>query len=419
MVLAGKAGIAQNIIMTFTATGEATRIDSISATNLRSSQSITFPGSGTLILNRITATESIPEHSGITGIYPNPCPGRTTLAAEIMNPGLVTLRIRNITGQDVASLTRLLEKGSHQFVLSLQESGIYLVTLITPEGSKGYKVICTGAGSLGNGVIHTGSGVNNIKDGTGMKALETGYNLGFKAGDVILYRCYSGVKVTVLADKPSESGNYVVTFAGCTDLSGKNYSVVKIGIQVWMAENLAYLPAVRPAAQGSDIWPYHYVYGYEGTVPSSAREHQNFSTYGVLYNWAAAMAGSTSSNAVPSGVKGICPTGWHLPSNAEWTILSDFIGESAGAKIKETGTEHWFSPNDAATNETGFTARPSGIRDNDNARFTGLGSNAYFWTSTEGSTSFAWYRVLDMNNDNLTRLGIYKANGFSVRCVKD
>jgi len=187
-----------------------------------------------------------------------------------------------------------------------------------------------------------------------------------------------------------------------------------------MAENLAYLPSVSPSSNGSETTPYYYVYGYQGTSVTTAKATNNYQTYGVLYNWPAAMAGEASSNSVPSGVQGVCPTGWHLPSDAEWTVLTSFLGgESvAGGKMKEAGTTHWDSPNTGANNSSGFTALPAGSRYG-NGSFGLLGYNALFWSSTEYYSSGAWSRYLYYDYANVGRYGSYKSSGFSCRCLKD
>lgn len=147
---------------------------------------------------------------------------------------------------------------------------------------------------------------------------------------------------------------------------GNVYKTIQIGNQIWMAENLKYLPSVVGYETGSVTYPYYYVYGYNGTNISDAKATENYATYGVLYNWSAVMGGAMNSNNNPSGVRGVCPEGWHVPSEAEWTELTDFLGGEvvAGGKLKETGTEHWKTPNKGATNETGFTALAGGMRSN-------------------------------------------------------
>ena len=200
----------------------------------------------------------------------------------------------------------------------------------------------------------------------------------------------------------------------------KTYSYKTIGTQVWMTENLAYLPSVVGPGTGSASTAYYYVYGYDGTDVATAKATANYTTYGVLYNWTAAMNGVASSDSNPSGVQGACPEGWHLPSDAEWTTLSDYLGgiSYAGGKLKEAGTAHWNSPNTGATNESGFTALPGGYRRNDGI-FYFIGSNGYWWSSTDHNTSSAWYRNLCNSYSDVFRYTSTKDIGFSVRCVRD
>jgi uncharacterized protein (TIGR02145 family) len=202
----------------------------------------------------------------------------------------------------------------------------------------------------------------------------------------------------------TQEGSSGGTFTDTRD--GKVYQTVVIGTQEWMAENLAYLPSVVGPGTGSNTTSYYYVYGYDGTNVADAKATDNYATYGVLYNWTAAM------NA--------CPDGWHLPSDAEWTELTDYLGGTsvAGGKLKETGTTHWASPNTDATNETGFTALPGGYR-NLNGYFNTIGNFGVWWSATEYSTNFAWYRYMLCNYNNVLRSHDNKELGFSVRCVRD
>jgi len=218
-----------------------------------------------------------------------------------------------------------------------------------------------------------------------------------------------------------ENSDAMIIFNGFTDpRDGNHYKVVKIGNQVWMAENLKYLPSVIGPGTGSETAPYYYVYGYNGTNVANAKATVNYQTYGVLYNWPAAMNGQASSSANPSGVQGVCPTGWHLPSDAEWTQLTDCLGgESiAGGKLKESGTVHWNSPNTGATNETGFTALPGGLRYLDGA-FINVESIGYWWSATEFSIDNAWVRDMSYTHGDVDRGCGSKEYGLSVRCVRD
>jgi uncharacterized protein (TIGR02145 family) len=129
--------------------------------------------------------------------------------------------------------------------------------------------------------------------------------------------------------------------------------------------------------------------------------------YGALYNWFTVSTGD------------LCPMGWHVPSDIEWTNLSTFLGgdDVAGGMLKETGTTDWNSPNIGATNEAGFTALPGGVRSA--AGFYNIGSSGYWWSSTESNTEIAVDRSLKTTNDDLQWGSHSKVDGFSVRCLKD
>ena len=187
---------------------------------------------------------------------------------------------------------------------------------------------------------------------------------------------------------------------------GKSYNTVLIGAQCWMAQNLN----IGTRINGSQVQTNNQViekYCF-GDLES------NCDIYGGLYQWDEAMQYVTTA-----GVQGICPAGWHLPTDAEWTTLTTFLGgESvAGGKMKETGTTHWSSPNTGATNTSGFTALPGGNRGS-NGSFYGLTYYAYFWSSSESSSSNAWYRILYYNSETVGQ-GYTKSPGFSGRCLKD
>ncbi|HQL70329.1 MAG TPA: SUMF1/EgtB/PvdO family nonheme iron enzyme, partial [Bacteroidales bacterium] len=193
----------------------------------------------------------------------------------------------------------------------------------------------------------------------------------------------------------SEAG----TFTDSRD--GNTYKWVKIGEQIWMAENLKYLPSVVGPATGSESTKYYYVYDYDGTSVSAAKSTENYKIYGVLYNWPAAMDGAASSKSNPSRVKGVCPEGWHLPSDAEWIQLTNYTEGDylAGGNLKETGTNHWYSPNEGATNSYGFAALPGGYR-YFNGHFLCVGSNSYSWSSSEDFSYNAWGFSIPYSSSN-------------------
>ncbi|MDD4032494.1 MAG: FISUMP domain-containing protein [Bacteroidales bacterium] len=212
--------------------------------------------------------------------------------------------------------------------------------------------------------------------------------------------------VFIYSCTPQETPN---TFTDSRD--GKVYKTVTIGEQVWMAENLAYLPEVVGPATGSEdsgneTEAFYYVSGYVGTDVAAAKTTTNYQTYGVLYNWSAALTA--------------CPEGWHLPSDEEWTTLTSYMGgaDVAGGKMKETGTTHWEDPNTGATNESGFTALPGGYRSN-LGTFYFFCYEGFWWSSAQNNKSFAWGRSLSCDDSGVIRGDNYKEGGYSVRCIRD
>jgi uncharacterized protein (TIGR02145 family) len=188
----------------------------------------------------------------------------------------------------------------------------------------------------------------------------------------------------------------------CGDLlshEGYSYSTVQIGDQCWFAENCRYLPEVSPSSEGSETEPFYYVYDYQGTVVAAAQATANYATYGVLYNWPAVMT------------EGICPSGWHIPTDGEFTDLTDFLGgESvAGAKMKDN--MQW-----NGSNSSGFTGLPGGYRYS--GGFDDDGGNGNWWSASE-SGSYSWNRRLYNYFGDVNRVNSPRNYGHSARCVRD
>ena len=206
-----------------------------------------------------------------------------------------------------------------------------------------------------------------------------------------------------------------------TDIDGNIYQTVTIGTQTWMVENLKttkYNDGTKiPLVTADTSWLKLTTPGYCWYKDTST----NKDTYGALYNWYAVNTGK------------LCPSGWHVPKDSDWSVLIKFLDKNAkpdsfpesgiaGGKLKETGTAHWLSPNMGATNETGFTALPGGLRDANWKIAFSFGftlSSGYWWSSTEFDANNAWLRYMDFNLSYVCRSKNSKLNGFSVRCVKD
>jgi len=192
-----------------------------------------------------------------------------------------------------------------------------------------------------------------------------------------------------------------------TDIEGNTYKTVKIGSQEWLAENLNtcryrngdIIPQVRDAEEWKDLTTGAWCYSENDAVNGKA--------YGKLYNWYAV-----------NDSRGLAPEGWHIPTKEDWKILIDFLGGEieAGGKLKDT--KIWKSPNKGATNESGFSAIPGGIR-NVAGIFNEFTDECYFWSASESSFDYAYFYNLSYLYKNILGSDSSKKFGLSVRCLKD
>jgi uncharacterized protein (TIGR02145 family) len=182
---------------------------------------------------------------------------------------------------------------------------------------------------------------------------------------------------------------------------GHVYKWVKIGEQVWMAENLMYLPEVSQSFSGSVTQPFYYVYGYDGTDISTAKQQSGFTIYGVLYNWPAALEA--------------CPPGWNLPSDDEWRQLVNGAGKNPATKLK---ARSGWSDGGNGTDEFGFSALPGGLRWFDGT-FIGRGYIGNWWSANESTSMNSWRYYISNEQGIIYRAENGWENGFSVRCVKN
>ena len=214
---------------------------------------------------------------------------------------------------------------------------------------------------------------------------------------------------------PSNSGSV-------TDVDGNNYETVTIGSQVWMKENLK----VSKYRNGEAIPTNLSNTAWQNTTSGAYAIYDNIpvndSIYGKLYNWYAV-----------ADPRGLCPAGWHVPSDSEWKQLESYLGmpsgeldnsglrggaQNIGGKLKST-SNLWQSPNTGATNTVGFSAIPGAYRNIDGPYY-GLGVDAVWWSSSVNGTNKAWSRLLTKGDGNSARFNYHlKTYGFSVRCLKD
>ena len=213
-----------------------------------------------------------------------------------------------------------------------------------------------------------------------------------------------------------------LTYGSVSDIDGNSYKTIQIGTQTWMAENLrttkykdgSNIPVVTDNTQWGNNWNN----GNPLQQPMMCWYNNDQATYsankfGALYNWYAI-------NPATNGNKNVCPTGWHVPTDAEWIVLTEFLGsESAAvAKMKSTGTQYWQGPNNDATNISGFSGLPAGARPT-NGVFGYISYYGFWWSSTEFTAQEARIRYLYYSPGYALSSYWNKNFGISVRCIKD
>ena len=385
--------------ISFTATGVRTSIDYVVVHNLTKGTTSTVT-EGNLL--ELTALQQISANNESLKIYPNPIQNKATVSYFSNSGGNAQLSVIGIDGRSFARISKKLEMGENHFEITLPK-GAYTLQIIDNGQIHSAKIISQSANTVG--IEFKGS--NKIDPQEPLKIKTTSVPMQYSIGDILIFKAYSGNYKSILTDIVSGDKTINFNFIECKDVDGNYYSTVTIGTQVWMAENLKttkYRNNVTVTDRtNSTTWGTSTTEGLSDYATPT-----NSTTYGKLYNWYAV-----------SSPNNLAPVGWHVPTDAEWTKLSDYLGglSIAGDKLKENGNLHWLTSNITATNETGFTALPGGTRSTDNSIYD-IGNIGYWWCETEGTTTNnAWYRSLSNQNSVITRGYFSKSGGMSVRCL--
>ena len=405
---------AQNYSVSFAGTGASTTVTTVKVENLMKGTTLTLNGNDILhLIAAATGIYSIKQvQSPKLRIYPNPMTDNSTL--EVFPPvaGNAAITIYEIIGRPIAQIQSNLENIRQEFRISGIKKGLYIINV------KGNNYQFSGillSNSNSNGTIRIEK-VNSfiqayekeeIKASKGTLAT---IDMAYTTGDRLKFTGISGIYTTVKTDIPTGNKTISFNFAPCTDGDNNNYSIVEIGAQVWMAENLK----TTKYSNGDLI----------GTTTPATLDIRNESS--PKYQWAwdgiesnVAAYGRLYTGYSVNDSRNLCPTGWNVPTQDEWTILTDFLGglSNSGGKLKGVGTAYWLSPNTGATNETGFTALPGGFRASDGV-FNEVGINGYWWPSSQTNSSEGWYYKLVSSGESVSKSSIEKSTGFMVRCLK-
>lgn len=397
-----------SFFISFTGSGESTSLDSVKVMNLFKGTQVTVPSGNILELSDgFSAVNDLFASSELTSVYPNPTLDFATYSFFANNAGKIQIEVIGMDGKSITKIETNILQGENALKVTLPQ-GTYL---IKTSGNGFYytsKLISFAGMNVQPKIEFYGLNRNTDQP---KKVHSSTVKLLYDKGDQLLYKGYSKNYCTIITDKPSESKTTDFKFVACTDADGNNYSVVHIGPQTWMAENLK-TTKFRNGETISEQWPYN-------------NDKGNADKYGRLYTWIAA-----------TDTRNIAPAGWHVPSDAEWTNLQNYliinkynfdgttdinkIGKSVAANTDwTTHTNNGAVGNNLKlNNSSGFSAVPGGLRYLGGS-FSYLGGYGYWWSSSERNSTGAWSRVMYYYGYGLNTDYDNKTSAYSVRCLKD
>ena len=419
-------------VVTFTgrdADGHYVRPDSIVVENLTRQWTETLYWPDTVLTLTVGTGIDNPTMTNGIRVSPNPFDGTAQVEVPVEKAGEVQVQVADMLGRVCAQYVNRLPSGSHTFLVTLSRPQVCVLTVKTAAGQRSAKLENAGWGGTDR-IAYMGMTDNR-------PVLKLTPAQPFQLGDEMRYAGYASgqrsqtvtrgqgadetVQLVFIAD-----GSPCPGAATVTDIDGNVYHTVHIGDQCWMRENLR----VTRYEDGNMIPNYGVSWSFPCRYAPNNDESQ-VPVYGYLYNWAAAMGGASSSDAVPSGVQGACPNGWHLPSEEEWGTLWDYMnGQTRYACY--TGGDNYFSKalsstvgwdvttypcspgNDQSSNNaSGFSAYPAGYCYE--GTIFAFGYNTLFWCATDNAI-FGW-----VCGKPYTYWTYYEndSSGLSVRCVKD
>jgi uncharacterized protein (TIGR02145 family) len=420
---------AQPYSISFAGTGLST----VKVQNLTTGVIVDVPAGDVLLLS---TTTGIPEGNNMKSsglkVYPNPMTDKSTL--EILPPlaGDAIISVCDMTGKVLTQYKGYVENYIQEFSLSGIKNGLHIITVQGNGYQFSEKLLSNGKSTGTANIVKISNNIQAVAEKKSImnsKGVQGNVNMTYTSGERLKYTAVSGNNKTVITDIPTANKTVTFTFTECKDGDNNYYPVVQINTQLWMAENLKTamyrngVPIGTTSPHNKDISGEStpkYQWAYDGN-------ESNVANYGRLYTWYAV----TDS-------RNICPTGWHVPTDTEWTTLETYLivhgynydGTTIGNKIAKAlaSTTLWTSNAGTGTvgntdystkrNATGFTALPGGYRDNVGT-FSLIGNLGGWWSSTEFSTTDAWCLGMNYGNSDAFRGFVIKQGGFSIRCLRD
>jgi uncharacterized protein (TIGR02145 family) len=402
---------AQDYLISFEGSGDTSVVSTVKVDNLTSGATVTLNGGEILHLIPSLGIEPLFSDNGSVQLYPNPMTEQSLLTFLAPEAGAVVFSIVDLSGKTIFQNSTTLSPGIHRFNVSGINQGMYLLKIRGENFSYATKLISRDSKHSKARIEYVSSPENNINNHT--KSTTTTIDMPYTDGEILKYKGISGQYSTIVTDIPNASKKITFPFFTCTDSDGNHYAMVQIGTgkfsQIWMAENLKVGIGIDITQLPTNNGIIEY-YCYEDNVNLCG-------VYGGLYKWDEMM-----NYIGTEGSRGICPEGWHVPTNQEFFDLENFLGGwlVAGGKLKETGTAHWNADNVGATNETGFTALPGGELDSWGPVYGLLGIKAWFWSSSPGITGGShFYMSVDNITEKLYRSEEAFGSSYSCRCIHD
>jgi len=396
----------------FTGSGASSTVDRVVVQNLTQATTVTVNAGDSLILS--VSPNAIPllnANNEDIRVFQDAAFGKSILSFFVKSPGNTQINVYSIDGRRVIGTVSNLQEGNNSFQLALSR-GAYLIQV------------------TGNGYVYAAKFIsqtavqdkpemfflNNERKATTrqQKSKSALITMPYNEGDLLLFKGISGNYSTIITNAPVDSETLNFEFVPCQDSDGNYYSVVKVGSQTWMAENLKTTKYRNGDAITNITDNTAWSVATLGAWCDYNNDVNNGTKFGKLYNWYAL-----------SNIPEIAPVGWHVATDIEWASLMNISGGAAvaGGKLKETGLTNWKTPNSSATNESGFTALPGGYRHyggtfyDVNLNYTG--NNGYWWSSTQFSAGWSFSRTLSYSSGATYQGTEPKRSGFSVRCVMD
>jgi uncharacterized protein (TIGR02145 family) len=390
--------------VTFTGTGMRTNVDRVIVQNLTQKTSIIVEGGNVLNLSDSpNAIEQIIEKNNGIHVYSNNLEGKYTISFFAKNFGNVQINVYNSAGQKITGINSNLQIGNQLFQLSLSK-GVFIIQVF----GNGYNYTTKLLNQINANNKSEISYNNSNKDETNItqRIKSSGIiYMNYKVGDLIKLKGVSGNYVTTVCDVPTESKTINFEFIECKDGDSNYYSIVKIGDQLWMAENLRTTKfkdfSVIPNILDGKLWTNCKTSAYCDYNNDTTNSKKN----GKYYNWFAL-----------SDLRKIAPEGWHVPNNAEWDILIKFFGSivSVGRSIMDSSIPNWGNNVNSKT-DCGFSIVPSGSRSGLDGSFSGVGVNSLIWCNEPDTNNIRSFYL--NNNMKLLHNRANNQYGYSIRCL--